>query len=65
MALVIEASQDSRTIEEYRLTLARLEGVVLGQIGTADAAMEDWRDIVPEDVEELYKSAMRASREEQ
>ena len=65
MASVIEESRDSETVEEFRLTLARLEGIVLGQIGTADAAMEDWRDIVPEDVEELYKSAVRVSREEQ
>ena len=63
MASIIEASQDSRTIEEHQMALARLEGVVLGQIGTADAAMEDWRDIVPEDVEELYRSARRPSRE--
>ena len=65
MASVIENARGSRTIDDYRLTLARLEGIVLGQISTADAAMEDWRDIVPEDVEELYKSAMRASRREQ
>ncbi len=33
--------------------LDKLEGMFIEQIGTADDAMEDWRDIVPEDVEEL------------
>ena len=65
MASVIEESRDSRTIEEYRLTLAKLEGIAIGQINTADAAMDDWRDIVPEDVEELHNSARRVSRGEQ
>lgn len=65
MASVVEDALDSKTTEGYRLTLARLQGILLGQIGTADAAMEDWRDIVPEDVEELYKSAMRASKGKQ
>ena len=62
MASIIEASRDSRTIAEHQLAMARLEGIVLGQIGTADAAMEDWRDIVPEDVEELYRSARRREK---
>lgn len=65
MASIIEESRESRTIEEYRLTLAKLEGVATGQINTADAAMDDWRDIVPEAVEELYESAIRVSRGEQ
>jgi hypothetical protein len=33
--------------------LDKLEGIVVEQIATADDALEDWRDIVPEDVEEL------------
>lgn len=33
--------------------LDKLEGIVVEQIATADDALEDWRDIVPEDVAEL------------
>jgi hypothetical protein len=33
--------------------LDKLESLVIEQIATADDALEDWRDIVPEDVEEL------------
>lgn len=42
--------------------LDRLESLVIEQIATADDALEDWRDIVPEDVEELRAKlvAMRA-----
>jgi hypothetical protein len=34
--------------------LNKLEAIVIEQIATADDAIEDWRDIVPEDVEELH-----------
>ena len=33
--------------------LDRLEDVVTSQILTADDALEDWSDVVPEDVKEL------------
>lgn len=33
--------------------LDKLESLVIEQIATANDALEDWRDIVPEDVEEL------------
>nr|VFK23520.1 MAG: hypothetical protein BECKLPF1236B_GA0070989_13624 [Candidatus Kentron sp. LPFa] len=35
------------------ITLARLEAIVVEQLAIADDALEDWRDIVPEDVAEL------------
>ena len=38
------------------MALARLEAIVIEQLATADDALEDWRDIVPEDVEELTKN---------
>jgi hypothetical protein len=37
------------------IVIARLEAIVLEQLSTADDALEDWRDIVPEDVEELNR----------
>lgn len=39
--------------ENNNLVLDKLEYIVIEQIATADDALEDWRDIVPEDVEEL------------
>lgn len=38
---------------ETTRVLDKLEGIVVEQIATADDALEDWRDIVPEDVAEL------------
>ena len=38
------------------MALAKLDAIVAEQLATADDALEDWRDIVPEDVEELTKN---------
>lgn len=46
---------------EYSTTLATLEAIVVEQLATADDALEDWVDIVPEDIEELRE---RLSTEE-
>ena len=52
-ATAIELAQISDSQENYQVALARLEEIVTEQLSTADDALEDWRDIVPEDVEEL------------
>ena len=52
-ATAIESAQVSDSQENYQVALARLEEIVTEQMSTADDALEDWRDIVPEDVEEL------------
>ena len=52
-ATVIQSGQVSDSQENYQVTLARLEEIVAAQLITADDALEDWRDIVPEDVKEL------------
>ena len=52
-ANAIESAQDSESPENHRLTLAKLNAIVTEQLDTADDALEDWNDIVPEDVEEL------------
>ncbi len=39
--------------------LDTLEAIVMEQLATADDAMEDWRDIVPEDVKELEARIQR------
>ena len=52
-ANVIESGQVSDSQENYQITLARLEEIVAAQLITADDALEDWNDIVPEEVTEL------------
>ena len=52
-AKAIESSQRSESDEDYQVLLARLREIVAHQLITADNALEDWNDIVPEDVAEL------------
>ena len=59
-ATVIESSQSSKSDEDYQVALARLEEIVTEQLTTADDALDDWNDIVPEDVAEL-KQKLRPS----
>lgn len=44
--------------------MKQLEAVVTEQLATADDAMEDWNDVVPEDVCEL-KQRLRAKAAEE
>ena len=52
-ANAIKSAQDDESPENQRVTLAQLDAIVTEQLATADDALEDWNDIVPEDVEEL------------
>ena len=52
-ATAIESSQSSKSDDDYQVLLARLEEIVAYQLITADDALDDWNDIVSEDVEEL------------
>ena len=36
-----------------KVVLAKLDAIVTEQLATADDALDDWNDIVPEDVAEL------------
>lgn len=58
MAAIIAAPPSSEMSDREKL--ARIEEIAITQIGTADHALEDWEDIVPEDVAELRKA--RSSR---
>ena len=49
-AEVIESAQQPDVHEDYQVPLARLEEIVAGQLISADDAMEDWKDIFPDDV---------------
>ena len=53
MASLIESSQSSKTPDQYKEVLARLSEIATTQISSADDALADWEDIVPEDVKEL------------
>lgn len=55
-ANIIKLSNSSESQEEYEMLFARLEEIVAAQLITADHALEDWNDIVPEEVEELKQN---------
>lgn len=50
---IIKSLDEPQSLEEYRVGLAMLDAIVTEQLATADDALEDWSDVVPEDVEEL------------
>ena len=60
LAETIQLSKVSNS--EHSLVLDKLEYIVIEQIATADDALEDWRDIVPEDVEELRSKLIASNK---
>ena len=55
LAIAIEKGKKNNNSDKKEgVVLDKIEAIVVEQIATADDALEDWRDIVPEDVEELY-----------
>ena len=53
MATIIDSYKSSKMPDRNKEVLARLEEIAITQISTADHALADWADIVPEDFEEL------------
>lgn len=53
VALVIESATSSTSEHSSNVTISKLEAIVIEQLATADDALEDWNDIVPEEVAEL------------
>lgn len=53
VAIIIADAQGKGSTQEHEIALKQLEAVVTEQLATADDAMEDWNDVVPEDVQEL------------
>ena len=51
--LTSSSSQPQMAIHDYQKMVARLGEIAIAQISTADDALSDWEDIVPEDVKEL------------
>ncbi len=52
LATAIENARSSKPMKDQPV-LDKLEAIVTEQIATADDALEDWRDIVPEEVDEI------------
>ena len=63
-ALEIEYSKNNKDNNYEKVALAKLEAIVIEQLATADDALEDWRDIVPEDVAELTKRLVTTRKQE-
>jgi hypothetical protein len=53
LSATIQSVPASPSVDDYKLVLARIDTGVTEQIATADDALEDWHDLVPEQVEEL------------
>ena len=56
-------ANDSKPTDQ-KMALAQISAIVSQQIGTADDALEDWIDIVPEEVEELKQKHKSSTQEE-
>ena len=54
LAYAINEAQEAKQCENDNI-LTKLEAMVTEQIATVDDALEDWRDIIPDDVEEIMK----------
>jgi hypothetical protein len=55
------AAQNAQAV----ILLDRLEGIVIEQIATAADALEDWRDVLPEDFKALQSGSPQASNQSQ
>ncbi len=53
---IISLEPESETEGDLQMILAKLDAIITEQLDMADDALEDWRDIVPEDVEELKQN---------
>lgn len=56
--------ENSKSNQSEVVTIAKMEAIIVEQLATADDALEDWRDIVPEEVEEL-RSKLITRREQE
>ena len=55
----------SKIPEDTHVILEKVEAIVREQLATADDALEDWRDIVPEEVDELSRKLQTNRMENQ
>ena len=64
MAAIIEQARNLRSGPELREALAELGGLVISHLATADDALADWRDIVPEELTDLQNLLSASSDDE-
>ena len=55
-ANAIESAQQTDSDEDHKVAFAKLEIIVIEQLAATDDALEEWIDIVPEDVGELTEN---------
>ena len=55
-ANAIESAQQADSDEDHKVAFAKLEIIVIEQLAATDDALEEWIDIVPEDVRELTEN---------
>lgn len=58
-------ANNSSSDSETEFTIAKIEEIVISQISTADDALKDWEDVVPEDVKELKKDFLKENHQAQ
>lgn len=60
-----KSPEDPQSPEDPHVTMEKIEVIVIEQLATADDALEDWRDIVPEEVDELSRKLQTNRTENQ
>lgn len=57
LSRLLYAIENAREVEgqQNNAALDMLEAIVIEQVATADDALEDWKDIVPDEVEDVLK----------
>ena len=56
MSTITASTLNSNKTSQYKEALVKVHEIAITQIGTADDAMADWEDIVPEDIKELRRA---------
>lgn len=55
VAKTVADAQESDQSKDHSMALARVQAMVTEQLSNADDALEDWRDVIPEAVDELWR----------
>lgn len=64
LSKIARAIKAARNLRSDSVELAELDGLVMSQLATADDALEDWRDIVPEELDDLRQRLSASSSDE-
>ena len=64
LSKIAGAIKAARNLRSDSVELAELDGLVMSQLATADDALEDWRDIVPKELDDLRQRLSASSSDE-